>query len=42
VNSAHETIQVPLGEYSWILALEDILKISHEISGVLNFDNNYG
>jgi hypothetical protein len=35
MNSANETIQLPLGEYSWILTLEDILNICHENSAVI-------
>jgi len=33
MNSAHETIQLPLGEYSWKFMLEDFLKICHKNSG---------
>ena len=35
INSAHEKIQPPLGEYSWNLKLEDLLKISHGNLGVI-------
>ena len=35
INSALETIQLPLGEYSWNFMLEDFLKNCHENSGVI-------
>jgi hypothetical protein len=42
INSAHETIQLPLVENSWNFMLEDFFKISMDIQVLLKFETNYG
>jgi len=42
MNSAHETIQLPMVEYSWNFILEDFLKICMDIQVLLKFESNYG
>jgi len=42
INSANETIQPPLVEFSWNFMLEVFLKISVDINVLLKLEINYG